>query len=78
MSRTLIGAGALKERSRYAGQGERRLPKGLLTGLDAICDDTELAKLQSVALRLLGDKMAFQHRQMRRKEGVMRRLEVQQ
>jgi len=62
--------GGQKERSRYAVQGDERLPKGFLIGLDVFADTTELAHLASLARRLLRDKAAFEHRQMRRREGV--------
>jgi hypothetical protein len=63
-----IKPGGSKERSRHAVQGERRLPKHFLLGLDAIVDSTAMPKLESLALRLWSDKAAFEYRQVRRQE----------
>jgi len=69
--------GGRQERSRYAVQGNQRLPKHLLLGLDAVADTTLLGELEALAARLWAEKLAFDHRQMRRKESQeMRRLEV--
>lgn len=68
--------GAEHERSRFAVVGER-LPKSLRLAIDQVADSGELRDLQLLALKLLAECEAFQHRQFRRKESqAMRRLDV--
>jgi hypothetical protein len=66
----LAGLGlALKKRSRITVQGDR-LPLWLRTGLQFEEGTTSLRELEAWTLRLVRDREAFRHRQLRRREGV--------